>query len=251
MKRLFPITRLAAALCASACHLAPAADLVAYTEDWPPYNHIDNGQVRGIASDALRAACALAQLHCQLELVPWARAYKSASMEPNTLVYTTARKPSREAEFLWVGPILPRATWVYLRNDPGVHAANAAELAPLRVGVVRGEAAQQDLLAAGVPESALQAHASNADVFRLLRAGTLDAMVETEVGMQWTLRTLGLPAGAVRQAFKLSEEGAYYYALNRKTDPLVVQKLQAAFEQVRASGQLQKIVRDYTQAVRP
>lgn len=251
MKRMLSITRLAAALCVGTFPLAHAADLQAYTEDWAPYNHLENGQVRGISSDALRAACALAQLSCAIELVPWARAYKSASMEPNTLVYTTARKPSREAEFLWVGPILPRATWVYLRNDPAVHATSATELAHLRVGVVRGEAAQQDLLGAGVPESALQAHATNADVFRLLRAGSLDAMVETEVGMQWTLRTLGLPSSTVRQAFKLSDEGAYYYALNRKTDPALVQRLQAAFEQLRASGQLQKIVRDYTQAVRP
>lgn len=233
------------------CLPSASADLSAYTEDWPPYNFQDNGRVRGIATDLLREACAQAHLQCSIELVPWARAYKTASMEPNTLVYTTARKPSREEEFLWVGPILPRTTWVYLRNARSVRAQTVAELGRLRVGVVRDEASRQDLLAQGLPERALVEHATNADLLKLLRAGAIDAMVDTEVGMQWSLRAQHLPAHTVRAAFKLSDEGAYYYALNRQTAPERVHALQAAVDQLRANGQLQKIVAGYGAQARP
>ena len=61
----------------SAWH-AHAADLVAYTEEWAPYNFSEKGVVRGIATDILRAACSAEKLDCDIHMMPWARAYKSA-----------------------------------------------------------------------------------------------------------------------------------------------------------------------------
>lgn len=224
---------------------AQASDLNAYTEDWPPYNFEENGQVRGISTDILRAACNSAKLECRIALVPWARAYKSASTEPKALAYTTARKPSREHEFSWVGPILPRSTWVYIRADGTAPPANAAELAKLRIGIVRGEAAENDLLAAGVTATALMAQPTNSDVLRLLLAGGVDAMVDTEIAMRWKLKNQGVAAHAVHPAFKLSEEGAYYFAINPTTPPQTVKKLQDAVDKLRASGQIAKITGRY------
>jgi len=223
---------------------APAS-LMAYTEQWPPYNFAEAGKVQGIATDMLRAACALAQLRCSIQLVPWARGYKLVRHTPNTLLYTTARKPAREDQFLWVGPLLPRTTWVYTRNVPGVPVREAKELSQLRIGVVREEAAQQDLLAAGVPASALVEESTNDAVFRMLMGDLVQAMVDTEVGMAWNLRSVGRPAGSVSKLLKLSEDGGYYFALNLQTDPQVVRKLQQAVDKLRADGRLDAMVRAY------
>ena len=101
----------------------------------------------------LQEACALAQLHCEIHMVPWARVQDGAEHAPN-LVYTTARKPSREKVFLWVGPIA--------QNDLGYgnipfeqQPHSLQDLAQWRIGVVRDEAAYRDLLAAGIPMRAL------------------------------------------------------------------------------------------------
>lgn len=224
---------------------AQANDLNAFTEEWAPYNFEENGQVRGISTDILRAACSTAKLDCSIALVPWARAYKSASTEPKALAYTTARKPSREHEFAWVGPILPRSTWVYTREDGTAPPASAADLAKLRIGIVRGEASEQDLLAAGVPATSLIAQPTNVDVLRMLLAGGVDAMVDTEVAMQWNLKTQGLKARSVHQAFKLTDEGGYYFALNLGTAPQTVEKLQTALDKLRANGQITRITKRY------
>lgn len=225
---------------------AHGADLQAFTEDWPPYNFEDNGVVRGISTDVLRAACSLAKLECSVELVPWARAYKTAQTLPGALAYTTARKPSREQEFAWVGPILPRTTWIYQRSALAALPAGTQDFTTWRFGVVRGEAAAQDLLARGVPASNLIEQATNNDVIRLLQTGAIDAMVDTEVGMLWSLRKLGLGADMVRKTLKLTEEGAYYYALNPNTDAQTVSKLQSALDKLHSSGRINRIVRSYT-----
>jgi len=245
MPRLAPSLRRMSLLVGMGLALASAqaSDLSAYTEDWAPYNFEENGQVRGISTDILRAACTTAKLDCSIALVPWARAYKAASTEPKALAYTTARKPSREHEFVWVGPILPRSTWVYTREDGTAPPASTTDLAKLRIGIVRGEAAENDLLTAGVPATALVAQPTNADVLRLLLSGGVDAMVDTEVAMQWKLKSQGLAARTVHQAFKLTDEGSYYYAINPATPPQTVKKLQDAVDKLRANGQIARITR--------
>lgn len=240
-------------LCVASLAVLPAgsaigADLTAYTEEWAPYNFTEGDAVKGISTDILRAACEVAKLDCDIKMVPWARAYRTASSTPNALLYTTARKPSREQEFLWVGPILPRTTWIYGRSGQEKTMQVFADVAQHRVGVVRNEAALQDLIAVGVPESALVVQSSNADVLRMLLASMVDAMVDTEVGMHWNLRIAGVSPTGVAKLMKLSDEGAYYFALNLKSDPTLAPKLQSAVDKLRREGKIDAIVRSYSAA---
>ena len=225
--------------------ICSAADLTAYTEEWPPYNYSEGGEIKGISTDVLRAACAIAKLDCDIHMVPWARAYKTAGRTPNTMVYTTARKPSREQEFIWIGPILPRTTWVYVRQELEKDIHDFSDLVQRQVGVVRDEAAAQDLIAAGVPQSALVQQSSNADVLRLLESKRVDAMVDTEVSMQWNLRQTALASVAVSKRMKLSDEGAYYFALNLDSDPALAIRLQDAIHKLRRDGKIDAIARRY------
>lgn len=226
---------------------AHAADLVAYTEEWAPYNFSANGAIRGISTDILRAACSMEKLDCDIQMVPWARAYKTASITPNTLVFTTARKPSREHEFLWVGPITSRTTWVFGRTNLDPSIRSVRDLSPLRVGVVRDEAAQQDLEAAGLPTAALVMQSSNIDILKMLSLSVVDAMVDTEIGMQWSLRTAAVAPHSVKKLFKLSDVGAYYFAMNLDSNPALVRRLQKGIDQLRQSGKLDAIVHQYVE----
>jgi polar amino acid transport system substrate-binding protein len=224
---------------------AAVADLTAYTENWAPYNFMRDKQVRGIASDLLRLACERAKLDCRIEMVPWARAVHTVKSTPNTVLFTTARKPSREHEYVWVGPILPRTTWVYGRAGSEKNLHTLKDLSTSTIGVVRGEAAQTDLEHAGVPASAFRFEADNTQVLQLVMRDVVTTMVDTEAGMAWNLRASALPANSVTRLMKLSDEGAYYYALHLKSDPVRVRKLQQAIDALRSEGALDAIVRDY------
>lgn len=232
---------------------ANAVDLTAYTEEWPPYNYRDKekGEMRGLSTDMLRALCAEARLKCDFRLVPWARAYRTAQQTPGTLVYTTARKPSRESDFLWLGPIVGRTTWLYVRSSLDEGARAASDLSGLRIGVVRDEASIADLNAMGVSSSALSAQANNNDVLRLLQMGALDAMVDTELGMAWNLQSMGMSPQVVSRRFKVSDAGAYYFALNPKTNPAIVQRLQQAYQKLQRQGRLDRMVHAYVDGKQP
>ena len=167
------------------------------------------------------------------------------SATPDTLLYTTARIPPRESEFLWVGPVLPRVTWIY--GVPGMQdkVHTVRELAAYKVGVIRGEAPIKDLEAEGVPPEAMVVDSSNALVLKQLALGWVQAMVDTELGMAWNLREAKLPPASVVRLMKLSDKGGYYFALNPKTDPALAAKLRTALERVRAAGAIGRIVGRY------
>jgi len=243
------VHRLSAVLCTSFSLLyagsAVAADITAYTTDWPPYEFEVKGKVTGISTDVLNAACREAGLSCDISVTPWARAYATVERTPNTLLYTTARIPSRENSFLWVGPILPRVTWVYGSAGSQNKIKTFKDLAEHKIGVIRGEAPIKDLEAIGVPPDAMVIDSSNAMVLKQLIKGWVDAMVDTEIGMAWNLRESQVPANSVTRLMKLSDQGAYYFALNLDSDPKLHARLQSAVDKLRSSGIINHIVEQY------
>ena len=70
-------------------------------------------------------------------------------------------------------------------------------------------------------------------------------MVDTEVGMKWNLRTAAIAPDTVRKLVKLSDAGAYYFAMNLDSNPALVRNLQKAIDHLRQSGKLDAIVREY------
>lgn len=227
-----------------------AVDLVAYTEEWAPYNYAEGTAVKGISADILREACTLAKRLCEINLVPWARAYKMASTTPNTMAFTMARTPKREKEFVWIGPIMPRTTWVFVRADKASNFTDLKQLARARIGVVRNEASERDLIFAGVPVNSLVHASSNADLLKMASRDMIDAMVETEVGMAWSLRSAGLKPSAFVRSMTLSEEGAYYYALNSDSNPALAHDLQNAIDTLKRTGKSKAIVAQYLNAAK-
>ena len=219
--------------------------LAVYTGEWVPYNYQEGREIKGLSTEILWAMCAEAKLECGINYLPWVRSYKTVQNTRNALLYTVARKPEREHEFLWIGPILPRATYVYARSSLDHLPTNAQELSSLRVGVVRGEASITDLERAGVSSQAIVVLPVNVDALRMMARGMIDAMVDTEIGMSWNLRNAGLAPGQVKRVMPLSDVGAYYFALNVDSDPALAQRLQAAVDCLQRSGRINAIVRAF------
>ena len=219
--------------------------LAVYTGEWVPYNYQEGREIKGLSTEILRAMCAEAKLECGINYLPWVRSYKTVQNTRNALLYTVARKPEREHEFLCIGPILPRANYVYARSSLDHLPTNAQELSSLRVGVVRGEASITDLERAGVSSQAIVVLPVNVDALRMMARGMIDAMVDTEIGMSWNLRNAGLAPGQVKRVMPLSDVGAYYFALNVDSDPALAQRLQAAVDRLQRSGRINAIVRAF------
>ncbi|MBC3881147.1 transporter substrate-binding domain-containing protein [Undibacterium sp. LX40W] len=225
---------------------ASAQELQAYTEDWPPYNYQQEGVVTGILTDILREACAVEKIQCSTQLVPWARAYKTVQETTNTLIYGIAKTPARESQLIWVGPVLPRTTWIFARPEVQNKLHSMSDLSALRIGMIRGEASADELLNAGVAKEAIVLFNSNNDVIRTFKLGKIDVLVNTEIGMAVNQKNFQIPDDKVKRVMKFYDGGSIYFGLNLHSDPVLVERLQNAVDKLRREGRIQQIVQQYT-----
>jgi hypothetical protein len=80
----------------------PVDDLDFYTEQYPPYNMMMSGEKQSISIAILREVLDVAETRKgipDVEVVPWARGYKTALNTPNTVLFSTTRTTSREDKF--------------------------------------------------------------------------------------------------------------------------------------------------------
>lgn len=211
------------------CGAGRAAELKVYTEESAPYHFTQDGKVVGIATDLLRLACKRARIHCEIQMVPWARAYAQTCSTPNTLIYSMVRNPEREQEFLWISPIATETMWLYGRPDsPAIKTL--ADLKTMRTGAINGSSGAALLQSAGVPASAIDLANSTELNFRKLEANRIQFVVSTESRMQTELTRFQLPFPLAKR-LKL-QEATSYYAMNRHSSPALVRALRQALANV-------------------
>lgn len=230
----------------------PAQDLdnlIIVTEEYPPFNFVKDDLRQGISTDVLVEMLKLAGAEKGREdiaFLPWARAYNLATHTRNVLLYSTTRTPAREELFKWVGPILKSEFVLFARKDAHLKLNSLAEIneRKLQVGVVLEDVGEQILLERGVYRSRLYRYNHGAHMVDMLHKGRLDLIAYGQIATRWFFREQGYKPEEFEEVFDL-QESDYYYALNRRTDDQIVEQLQTAFDQVKASGQLEAIVRRY------
>jgi len=221
---------------------AGAASITAYTEELPPFGLTRDGKPSGLSTELLQAMCAEAKIECEIRIVPWARAFHEALNRPNTLVFSTARIASREASFVWIGPITANVhNVIYARGDFARPAATLNDLQGLRVGVVNKDAGHDEMVRAGVSGVTFEAGPNVQSNLRKLMAGHIDVMPAQEIVMAWAMRVGGLDDKSVIPLFSFGVDADLYFAINPRSDPALVEALRAAWTKISATSLPQEI----------
>lgn len=129
--------------------ISQAHELQILTEELKPYNYLDEstGNPAGFAVDVvnlLLKQTGIKAANDKIKIYPWARAYKIAQKQKNTLLFTMARTSPRESLFKWVGPIAPRCIWLWkLKEREDIVIRSFEEAKNYSVGGPIGHAATQ------------------------------------------------------------------------------------------------------------
>lgn len=236
----------AALLTISTVQTARAADLTGLTmltEEYPPYNYLEDGKLAGMTVDMLAAILDHLGQPALIETVqvqPWARAYATTLGTPNTMLFATTRSEAREDLFAWVGPIDRTVIGLTARVDRGLEISTADDLNGLAIGAVRDDIGEAMVREAGAPEASLELTPDMEPNARKLAAGRLDAWsAETNVALA-VLRSIGEDPSDYTVAYEL-KVGELYYAFNPDTDPAISDAFQGALDALEADGTLPAI----------
>jgi len=213
-----------------------AAQLNVVTEHRIPLNYLNNqGEIVGEATTIVREILEQSELTYSLEVYSWARAYYKAQNEPNTMIFSIRRTREREDKFHWICPLIEsEKEFIYRlssRNDIQIVYFNDAKSYSL--GVVRDDFTHEKLVTNGFVEGKhLDVNNDGLANLKKLLKGRVDLIVQSEKSIQRRLKALKLPLSIVTPVIPFELDQPTCMALNKNTDPIILEKLKYGHQQV-------------------
>jgi len=184
-----------------------------YTEQNPPYNYIDEGKVSGISTtlvETLFSQCGHQVSENTIQLLPWARAYHEVLNEKNTMLYSMARSPEREALFQWVGPIGKMTLAIIAKKSTQLNVSSPTILHRYTIGTIPDTASEKALLSLGFRTDELDRFANVSSQFKKLKENRIDAIAFSVEGAFSLLKEMGCNALDYEVVYVLKESDLYF-----------------------------------------
>lgn len=216
-------------------HAQAAEPITFYTEEYPPFNFInDQGEIDGISTRLLQEALTTIDRPVSFLLVPWARAFSEARLRPGNCVYSTARTAEREAMFRWVGPLLQTEWAAFALPGHSIEATSLEELKGLRVGSFHEDAISIYVANQGV--SIINASRDSENLKRLT-SGLIDVWVTgSDVA-----EAVGASAGVQLERLFTFRRSEIYLACHRSIPNSFLKRLQTRLDQLKEEGRSRQI----------
>jgi polar amino acid transport system substrate-binding protein len=205
-----------------------------FSENSPPGNYIENGQLKGPAVKVVQEILRRLSLDAEIKMVPWARGYQLARTQPNVALFSTTRLPQREKLFKWVGPLYTQRWGFYAPRDTDlVIASMHAARAVARIGTYHKDAKEQYLLSRGFRN--LVSTNNNIGNVRHLLEKRIDLWVSSDFNMPYIVRYAGYNPLQIKRLFSFKTVGNYI-AFSRQTPDHIVHRWQAVLDDIRQDG---------------
>lgn len=206
------------------------------TELSPPNQTRINDIVTGYSTDIVQLVLNKANLSAPIEIYPWARAYKMARTNSNTLIYSLARTKERESLFHWIGTVAHfKLGFVKLTKRHDIVISDLAQAKQYNVAVQRNDLAYNVLTKYGfsvVLTSDIQKS------YHLLLAQKVDLIIDDENYLNAMSEQLAINTDKISFVYAIDELAvAGYLAANINMDSAMVNKLKSAFEEVKITAQ--------------
>ncbi len=220
------------------------------TENYPPFNFKENGNLQGISVDLLTAAMKKIDPtfnHSKIELLPWARGYKIVQNEKNTCLFAMTRTEARENLFKWAGPLAPALIVLTAKKSNHIKINSIDDLKKYNIGTIIEDVGEQLLNEKGISNDKLDriggTNAINISIKKLDK-GRIDLFSYDSNVLKWKIKQNGLNPNDYETVYVL-KKGKLSFAFNKNTPDKVVNQIQKAIDEVKKDGTYQKILDKY------
>lgn len=216
------------------------------TEEWAPYNYLEDDQVVGMTTDIVRAIMALTGDEFEIKLVPSLRASRMLNEQSRTIMYSMFRTPERESRYKWVGPIMEDSIHPYQLTSARPEVYSLQQLMAAPQITTRNAGLIPDLLGSLGFTNLDRSAARNQQLYLMLLAGRTEIIIgDTDGGVDYYSRLLDIPSGTLRQVPVEIYRASLYIAFSPDSEDAVVAAWAQALERLRQSGELERIRLNY------
>lgn len=190
-----------------------AEPVVIYTENYPPYNFLDDhGDVKGLATEKVQQVMRASGLAYEIRLVPWTRGLYFIESDPNALLYSMTRTPSRESRYRWLVPLAQSNFFVFSRKDDLRVVSKDA----IQSGAFTGACVSNDLGCelfrwVGMPlNKVIRVSSNDTGDFRMVAAGRADLYI-SDINVNRRLRVSeGFDPSLTKPVLRLDDKAGFY-----------------------------------------
>ncbi|MGC9403542.1 substrate-binding periplasmic protein [Vibrio genomosp. F10] len=207
-----------------------------YTENYPPANFEEKGNISGYSVDILIAAGQAVGKEIttsQISVLPWPRSYRNALNLDDAALFSTTRTEHREKLFHWVGPITDIKVVVLARKQDNITINAPIEMSKYRIGVIRDDIGEQSLLTLGIPRNSMQEATTVTVLAEQLMKGRIDLLAYDEKAAYWWASQVGIDSDRFESIYVL-EEGQLYYAFNKSIEQDILAELQKGLDIIKS-----------------
>lgn len=232
----YAILFLSLTLLTSSLKAASLEDITILTEEYPPYNYLDEkGYLKGIAVDLLINAYKEAGIELNtgdIKLQPWPRSYRQLLRAKNTMLFSMTRNAQREKLFKWVGPISKTKISLIAKKSRNIVINNAADLKQYRVGGILEDIGLQLVESIFKDKQNIISVPTSASLTGMLHLNRIDLWAYEENAAYLFLGRHGFDSDLYESVYTLSE-GELFYAFSLKTEQKIIDQLQRAIDKLR------------------
>jgi len=208
------------------------------TEEFPPYNFMDNGTASGLMVDMITAIARKAGEDLPRESItflPWSEAYQNAVHTPGTVIFSIARTPEREDLFSWIGPVVTADITLYSSRSRNISIHDPADLAEYTIGAVADDVAIDSLIRSGIDKTAIITGPDPYTMITCLENGTIDLFAYGDIAAEYHIRNATGKSGYFRVSGRI-DTVPVYIGVNKETSPILVKKLREGFEALKKTA---------------
>lgn len=210
-------------------------DLTWVTEEYPPYNFLDNGTASGLMVDMVTAIARKAGEELprdSIRFLPWSEAYQTALREPGTAIFALAKSPEREDLFSWVGPVVSSNITLYSLRNRNITINSREELVQYTIGTVSDDVTIDYLVEAGVDKDAIVTSPDPYTLLAYLDNGTIDLFAYGDIAAEYHIRNATGRSGYYKVSGRIGTFPVYI-GFSRGTPANLVEKFRKAFEDLK------------------
>lgn len=148
-----------------------------YTEEYPPFNYLHNGELEGIAINVLKAIyrdLGWTLKEDDILLMPWPRTYKTLQESENACVFSITYTEERAREFQFIGPMIANTVSLIGSSESDFQEVDIKNIQSIKIGVVKNDIGHQILLKEGFSERQFVFLKTGYELVRMLNMKRVD-----------------------------------------------------------------------------
>ena len=228
--------------------MSQAEPLQFVAEDLPPYHFKDkSGETKGALVDIIKALAKEADIDYSIELYPFARAHHLLKANPNVLMFSLLKSPSRENEFLWLGKMYHNDAFLVSLKGSNQNVANLEQAKNHVVGTIRSYYSESYLRNAGFKEDGNMSLSVNYQrLWHMLFTNRIEFVLTNTLSLNTELSDLNLDVNDVERVIELTDfPSELHLAGNLSLSTSKAKALEQALKVIKENGQFQSILNNW------